>query len=1034
MNIAKISVNRPTLVVVIFTVLLFLGIAGYKSLKYELMPPIAAPTFTVMTFYPGASPAVVENNVTKKMEEIISSVEDIEHIQSNSLEGVSIVSVSLKMSANVDKDIQDAQRRINEGMSFLPKDIMQPVISNFSMSDLPVMKIGVTSNLPATRFYDLIKHTIQPKLARVKGVAQISIIGGNEREIRISLDPEKLNQYNLSSEEVLQAVQVSNADFPAGKIKDDNSQINIHLSGKFHSIEDIRNVVVKSDGKGADILVKDVAEVRDTEKESEVLNRINGMPSIGLNINRQTDANAVEVCHQVSQEIAGMEKNYSENDLKFHVAFDSSEFTEKAADSVMHDLMFAVLLVALVMLVFLHGLRNAFIVMVAIPLSIISSFIGMYLLGYSLNIMTLLAMSLVIGILVDDAIVVLENIYRHMEMGKSRRQATLDGRSEISFTAVAITLVDVVVFLPLGLSTGFISMLIGEFALVVVITTLLSLFVAFTAIPLLASRYAKLQTLSKTKVTGRFFLWVENEINKFSNFIQKLLASAMHYKAITLALVTILFILSVMLIPSGFVGTETFGLGDAGECIIQVEMPKNSSLKETNLKVQEIESLIKSKPEITSMFTTVGTMSDGIGANSPNKAEIDIKLVDKKSRDVSSNVYANQLKNELRNKIVGAKINVATTNPLFGTTDESPIEIIVMSSNPQSLAKYSEAIQQVVRKTPGTTDVKSSLDNVNNEISVELNKREMANLGLNLTTVGSVLSTAFNGNNDVKFDDGTYEYDINVRYDEFNRRSIDDIENLSFINSQNQQIKLSQFAKVDYDNGYSMLERYDKSSSVTVQSQILGRSSGDVGDDIIASIEAMEIPSDVSIHYGGDMEMQDDAFGSLNFILFTAIFLVYLIMVALYESYVYPLVVLVTIPLAIIGAILGLALTKQTLNVFSMVGMIMLIGLVAKNAILVVDFTNHLKKQGKSTQEALFEATKTRLRPVLMTTIAMIVGLLPIAFASGAASEWKNGIAWVLIGGLTSSMFLTLVIVPVVFSMFETAKERIARLLQRAKN
>ena len=1033
MNISKLSVNRPTLVVVVFTVLLFLGFAGYKSLKYELLPPMIAPAFVVTAVYPGASPSEVENDVTKKLEEIISSVENIDHIQSTSYEGVSIVGVSLKMSGNVDNAIQDAQRRINGGISSLPESVEQPVISKIATSDLPVMKMGVTSGMLSTEFYDLVKHTIQPELARIKGVAEVSLAGGNEREIRISLDPDKLKAHNLSSLQVLQAIQQSNADFPAGKIKDSHSQTNIRLTGKFRNIDDIRNAVITSGENGASVLVKDVAEVLDVEKESTVLNRINGTNSIGISIKKQTDANAVEVCHNVSQKIAEMEQNYQADKLHFEVAFDSSDFTEHAADSVMHDLMFAIFLVALVMMVFLHGLRNAVIVMIAIPLSIISSFIGMYLLGYSLNIMTLLAMSLVIGILVDDAIVVLENIYRHLEMGKDRVQATLDGRSEISYTAIAITLVDVVVFLPIGLSSGLIAPLIGPFALVVVITTLLSLLVAFTAIPLLASRFAKLEHLSNKKITGRFFLWIENEINQFSNLIQKILAKAMRHKFITFAAATLLFIASVMLIPAGFVGTEAFSLGDAGECVIQVEMPKDATLKETNLKVLEVERILRTKPEIKSLFSTIGATSEGMGmnANSANKAEIDIKLVDKEFREVTANVYANHLKNELMGKIPGAKITAAVMNPMFGGTDDAPIQVIVMSSNPDSLTRYSAEIQELVKKTPGTTNVKSTLENANTEISVELDKKKMAMLGLDLSSVGGVISTAFSGNTNAKFADGSYEYDINVVYDEFNRRSLSDVSGLTFINAENHPIRLSQFATIDYKRGFSALERYDKNASTTLQAQVLGRSSGDVGDEIREKIDAMKLPSNVSVTYAGDMEMQGDAFGTLGFALLTAIFLVYLIMVALYESYLYPFVVLFTIPLAIVGALLGLALAKQTLSIFSIVGIIMLIGLVAKNAILVVDFTNHLKKLGKSTTEALLEATKTRLRPVLMTTVAMIIGLLPIALASGAASEWKNGIAWVLIGGLTSSMFLTLIIVPVMFLTMENMKLRISHVADK---
>jgi HAE1 family hydrophobic/amphiphilic exporter-1 len=542
-----------------------------------------------------------------------------------------------------------------------------------------------------------------------------------------------------------------------------------------------------------------------------------------------------------------------------------------------------------------------------------------------------------------------------------------------------------------------------------------------------------LEHLSNKKIAGRFFIWIENEINQFSNFIQKLLAKAMRHKLITFAAATLLFVASVMLIPTGFVGTEAFSLGDAGECVLQVEMPKDATLKETNLKVLEVERILRAKPEIKSLFSTIGATSEGMGmnANSAHKAEIDIKLVDKEFREVTANVYANQLKNELMGKITGAKITAAVMNPMFGGTDDAPIQVIVMSSDPDSLTRYSAEIQELVKKTPGTTNVKSTLENANTEILVELDKKKMAALGLDLGSVGGVISTAFSGNTDAKFADGSYEYDINVVYDEFNRRSLDDVSGLTFINAENHPISLSQFATIDYKRGFSALERYDKNASTTLQAQVLGRSSGDVGDEIREKIDAMKLPANVSVTYAGDMEMQGDAFGTLGFALLTAIFLVYLIMVALYESYLYPFVVLFTIPLAIVGALLGLALAKQTLSIFSIVGIIMLIGLVAKNAILVVDFTNHLKKLGKNTTDALLEATKTRLRPVLMTTVAMIIGLLPIALASGAASEWKNGIAWVLIGGLTSSMFLTLIIVPVMFLTMENLKLRISRVADK---
>jgi HAE1 family hydrophobic/amphiphilic exporter-1 len=410
-----------------------------------------------------------------------------------------------------------------------------------------------------------------------------------------------------------------------------------------------------------------------------------------------------------------------------------------------------------------------------------------------------------------------------------------------------------------------------------------------------------------------------------------------------------------------------------------------------------------------------------------------VKLVEKEFRDVSAKIYANQIKNLLNASIVGVKVRTVLLNPMMGGTDDSPIQVIVKSANPDSLTKYALIIKSLIEKTPGTNDVNSSLEDGSNEISVEINKDKMADFGLTLADVGVVMSTAFSGNTSSKFRDGSYEYDINVIYDNFNRRNISDVSNLMFMNSSGRQIKLCQFADIKYGSGSTKLERNDRISSITIESQVLGRASGDVGDDIKKQISAISFPADVSIAYDSDMKFQEDAFGSLGFALLTAIFLVYLIMVALYESYLYPFVVLFSIPLAIIGAILALALTRDNLSIFSIMGMIMLVGLVAKNAILVVDFTNHLKKSGYGTTHALLRATKIRLRPVLMTTLSMIIGLMPIALASGAASEWKNGIAWVLIGGLTSSMLLTLVVVPIVYSVMENAKKGVNRLILSRK-
>ncbi|MCU7503010.1 MAG: efflux RND transporter permease subunit [Ignavibacteria bacterium] len=1026
MNISKLSVNRPTLVIVFFTVLVFLGFFSYKNLNYELMPEFSSPVMTILTVYPGASPYEVENSVTKKIEDVITTVENVENIRSFSQEGYSLVLVELKLSADMNNALQDAQRKINSIKSTLPESILEPTLTRMSINDLPIMNLGVTSKMSEIEFYDLLKHRIQPELSRVEGVGEVTLVGGNEREIRVSLDQTRLETYKLPVIKVLQAIEASNMDFPTGRIKSRESQMVIRLSAKFKTKSDIENVVVASSDNGSPIKLKDIAEILDTEKDPSTIARVNGINSIGLSIKKQAGSNTVKVSHLVQDELKRLTETYKNYNLKFQIPMNSSEFTEKAASSVMSDLGYAILLVSLVMLVFLHSLRNAFIVMLAVPLSLVISFLGMYLLNYTLNMMTLLALSLVIGILVDDAIVVLENIYRHLEMGKDKVKATLDGRSEIGFTAVAITLVDVVVFLPIALSKSIISPIIAPYAMVIVITTLLSMLVAFTAVPLLTSRLGKLQHLDKRSITGRFTLWFESLVNAFSSVIHNILIWSFRHKALTFIIAGILFFGSVALIPAGFVGSEFASFGDAGEFIVQIELPKDATLEETNLKVLEIEQVLFNKPEVKTVFSTIGSSSSGMLGSSGGayKAEIDVKLVEKEYRDVTSQIYAHKIKNELAATIVGAKINTALVNPFFGGTDDAPIQVVVKSDNPDSLNKYGTRIKKLVENTAGTRDVKSSLESAGPELLVEIDKEKMASLGLSLAEVGPVMQTAFSGNTDAKFKDGSYEYDINVILDQFNRQRASDVANLCFTNSSGEQVKLIQFAKIGYGTGSTKLDRYDRTSSVLIEGQVLGRASGDVGDDIKGKIAQLKLPDNVSISYDGDMKYQSEAFGSLGFALIASIFLVYMIMVALYESFLYPFVVLFSIPLAIIGAIISLALTKSTLSLFSLMGMVMLVGLVAKNAIIVVDFTNHLRKSGYGTMRALLTSTRLRLRPVLMTTMSMVIGLLPIALASGPASEWKNGLAWVLIGGLSSSMLLTLIIVPVVYLITDNIKER----------
>jgi len=1027
MSITELAIKRPSLIVVIFAVLTFLGVISYFSLNYELLPKYSQPVLVIVTPYPGASPSEVENSVTKRVEDAISSLEDIDNIQSTSAEGNSVVVIIFRSTADMEKALDDATRKVANIEYLLPKDVRKPIISNFSMDDIPIMRIGITSTIPSTELYELVKNKIKPMISTINGISQVDIVGGEEREIRINIDNEKLKAHRISILQVTQAIHSANMEFPTGKIKDRSQEVIIRLSGKFLALEELNNLVISTGADGSPVRLEDIAEVHDTKKETSSINRFNGQTSVGLLIFKQPDGNEVEVSKKVREAMTHIEDIYKSQQVKFAIANDTSEFTLTSANAVMKDLLLAICLVALVMLVFLHSLRNSFIVMIAIPASLISTFTAMYMLDFSLNIISMIAMSLVIGILVDDSIVVLENIYRHMEMGKERRKASLDGRNEINYTALSITLVDVVVFLPIALITSMISGLLRQFALVVVISTLLSLFVSFTVTPLLASRMAKHTHFRKGSLMERIISAFERGLASFTDGYIKVIAWSLHHKTIVLVGTTVLFFASLSLVIGGFIGSEFISMGDRGEIIIQMELPKNASIEQTNKLTLEAEKFLQAQPEVVSVFTTVGgTTSFFEAGGSAYKSELHVKMVEKEQRAITSEVFAINMKKELMNLLPGTKVR-STIVSLMGTSDMDPIQVVMSGPNLDTLTVWSERVMTEMKKVPGTYEVKLSVEAGNPEVDIRIDKDKMATLGLSTATVGMTLQNAFSGNTDARYRDGDSEYDINVMMDQLDRNSINDVSGLSFINDRGQSIRLNQFAKIRPSSGTTQLQRYNRVPSVTVQCQVIGRPVGSVGEDVMKAVNGMQLPAEIVIIPEGDMKYQTEAFGSMGLAFLASILFVYLIMVALYDSYIYPFVVLFSIPLAIIGALLALGLTMQSLTIFSILGMIMLVGLVGKNAILLVDFTNQSRAEGHSTMDALLLAGRVRMRPILMTTLSMIFGMLPIALATGAGSEWKNGMAWALIGGLTSSLFLTLIVVPVVYYLIDSLKSKMTR-------
>ena len=1024
MSITEIAVKRPLLISVIFITLIIFGFLGYTQLSYNLLPKFEAPIISIQTIYKGASSEEVQNNVTKKIEDAISSIEGVDIISSSSQENVSVVTVQLKQKTNASAAQTDAQRKINNIKNDLPDGVDEPIISKFSSSDIPVLKMSAFANIGETELYDLVDQTIKPILLNVPGVGQVDLIGGNRREIEVKLDNEKLQAYNLSSAMVSQMIAMGNMSYPAGNIENNDNRYTIRLDEKLTDVNALRTLIIRENKNGSKILLKDIATVTDATETPKTINRINGKVGLGIQVSKQTDANAVEVSTQVKAKLDTLVQQYKSKGFRYEIAIDQSIYTMESAESVIHDLFLAVIIVACVMLVFLHSFRSSMFILISLPSAMIPTFLLMYLMGFSLNLMTLLALSLVVGILVDDSIVILENIFRHMEMGKDRVTAALDGRAEIGFTAIAITLVDVVVFVPLAMAGGLIGNILREFALVVVFSTLMSLFVSFTLTPLLASRFGKLEKLNKDTLWGKLNLAFEHQIDKLIAAYGRILEWSLGHKRYVIIIVIALFAGAGSLGYFGFIGSSFAGNGDRGEFNLIVELDPQATLSQTNRVTQQIENIILSYPEVTKVFTNVGATGTMMGGSisTPNQADMTIGLIDKQKRSLSTEQFCAVLRPRL-DSIPGIRFSMKPTQ--ITGNNQPQIQLVITGANMDELWVAARKIKDIITKTPGADYVEFSTKSLKTEVNIKLDRDKIAKMGLNIPAVGAAIQLAFRGNDQSKFKDNGEDYAINIMYDKADKKNIQNLANTTLQTPQGAIIRLGDIATLEEIQGQAVLERYNRLNSIQVLASSVGRPTGSVTADIKKQVDAAGFPSSIGIEYLGEQKNQGESFGSLGIAMGLGILLVYLIMVALYESALYPFVVLFSIPVALIGAILALSLTMESLSIFGIIGFIMLMGLVAKNGILLVDFTNHLKAQGLPLKEALVEAGKERLRPILMTTVAMIFGMLPIALSNGPGSEFKRSMAWVIIGGLTSSLLLTLVVVPTVYYIFDRLKDKI---------
>lgn len=1018
MKLSELAIRRPIYVIVLFVLLTVLGFMSYKNLGAELMPKFTPPMISVQIVYPGASPTEVENSLTRKVEDALSGLEGIDKIQSWSFEGMAMFFVSFTYGTDIDRSITLAQNTLDAKMMELPRDILSPTISKVTVDDKPIISLSATASMEATAFNDLMDKRILPELSSIKGTAKITLVGGLAREIQVNLDVQRMRAYGLTPIQIQGVLRASNLDFPTGSLRSLETNTSVRLSGKFMNVDEISNLVLMTTPTGTHIRLKDIAEVTDAVKDPAMLARVDGQEAILVNILKQADANAIEVSDAVQATIETLQAEYADQGLVLTIAQDSTDFTRQSINAVLVDLLLAILFVAVVILLFLHNVRNAMIVMVVVPVSLVSTFIGMSLFNFTLNLMSLLGLSLVIGVLVDDAIVVLENVYRHIEMGKNRVKATFDALNEIGFTVVSVTAVLVVVFLPIALTNTLVSDILRQFAGVVVMSTLFSLLTALTLVPMLTSRFGNRPLMVKDNAFQRVLRVFELGIEAFSNWVAGLLTWSLSHKRWLGLIVLVISVAVLSFFPLGFIGFEFLPEVDRGEFIVQLEMPKDISIEASNALVKKAEDWFRAKPEVLSVITMVGLTSDNTQSTqgTPYLAELNVKLVPANQREDDTKDYLSKMKQPLTDYLMDAKVQLFSVS-LTGQASKAAVEYVIAGNDADSVMLFAEQALDVMRGIPGTLQQSLSVENGMPELAVVIDRDKMAALGLTLDNVGLTMQLYFQGNSTQKYTEGNYEYAINIRADKAYRQQAEHVQDLTFVNNRGEAVRLAQFATVSLGTGPNKLERYNRNSAVTIRTQVLGVPSGTVSDQFLEQIAPLNKPKGVRVEATGDVQSMADSMSVLTGALLLSLLLIYLTMVLLYNNWTDPFVVMFSIPLSVLGAFLALALTNTAMSIYGMLGLVMLIGLVAKNAILLVDFANDALKEGKSIDEALVQAVKIRTRPILMTALSTIIGMLPIALSTGSGAELRNGLAWVIIGGMALSTLLTLVVVPVVYKI-----------------
>ncbi len=1010
-------IKRPIFTTMIVMLLVVFGLNSYPGLGIDLYPDIDFPIVTVTVTYTGASPEEMETLVTKPIENAVSSVAGIKTMSSISREGYSQTTLEFELGTDPKQASSEVREKVASRRKRLPDQIDEPIVQRFDITAQSILGFSLASDTRNRgEIRKIAEDIVKDELQRLDGVAEVNIIGASPREIILTVDPQKLEAYGVTFQQVLAAANNQNINTPGGKVNEQGLELTVRTIGKYRNVDDIKNIIVANkDGKL--VRMSDVVAVEDTWEEERTFARTGGVSSVIILVQKQSGTNTVDVADRAIAAMKRMETEVLPKDIKVSLVRDRSTYIRDSVDDVMTAIIFGGLLAVLVTYVFLRNLRATIIGAFAIPTSIIATFFLMKAMDFTLNNMSLMGLSLSVGILIDDAIVVVENIFRHLEMGKSPKQAALDATNEISLAITATTLAILAVFVPVGNMGEIVGQFFKQFGLTVAFAVAFSLFVAFTLTPMLSAYWLKndLAQKEKTGITG----WIQRKLDSWEDgfvtlreLYKDFLRWAFQRPKKIVAVAILSLFLNVLLVP--FLGIEFQPTYDSGEFSINFQAPTGTSMEKMKEILKPIENEVIKIPELQTVSLWIGS-----SRNPVYKGQLSVKLVPSNERKRSMTQIMDELRIKFRNN-KDMKISL-TTNQGGGRGDSRPVQIALRGPDLDTLNRFAEEIIENIKKIPGATDVDISSSQMEPEVQIRLDPARMGDVGLDATSAGTVIQTAFLGNTTSnQFSVAGSDYNIRVQMKETNRLNINDVANLRVSTPTGQFVRLGDIAEVKLSSGPTQIDREDRQRQVIVYANAVGISPGEVIEKIKQDIlPNLNLPIGYSHKFVGQAKMMQDSFGEIAKALILAVILIYMVLASEFESFIHPLTIMLSLPFSLIGAILGLMIAGNTINIMSLIGVIMLMGLVTKNAIILIDYTNQLRDEGFSITDALLEAGSLRLRPILITTISTILGMLPIALGWGAGAELRQSMGVVLVGGMITSTFLTLIVVPLVYLLMD---------------